>query len=407
MSEFSASAVINQTEKFLTKHYERLPVVIVEGRRSKLMDIDGVEYLDMLAGYGAVNFGHNNQKLLQAFTNQFHRVGLISSNFHNDAVGEFAERLVNFVGLPQAKVLLMNTGAEAVEKAIKLCRRWGYYVKGVLPDQAEIIVSDSNFHGRTYGVLSASPVPKYRDGFGPFMSGFRFTKFGDIEDLKRAINKNSVAFLVEPIQGEGGFIFPPDGYLKKAEKLCKMHGVLFVLDEIPTGFGRIGDIFSHFHYKLFPDMVILGKALGGGIYPVSAVVAPVGVMDVIGPGDEGSTFGGNPLAASLGLMAITLTQEENLVEKSRKLGAYFIRELQKMKSEMIKEVRGLGLFVGIELNEPFKAKDVCWELMKNKIITVPARGNVIRLTPPLVIEKNEIESALDRLDVILRTEIRV
>lgn len=389
-------------EKYLANHYERYPVNIVRGEGSILWDENGKQYFDMLACYGAQNFGHGNRNIFGAMMNQFGKIGPISGNFNNDTVSKFAERLVNFTGLPQAKVLLMNTGAEAVEKAIKLCRRWGYQVKGIRPNQADIIISDTNFHGRTYGVLSASRVQKYREAFGPFMGGFKFTKFGDADDLEHVIDSNTAAFLVEPIQGEGGFIFPPDDYLKRAEEICLANNVLFVLDEIPTAFGRIGNLFPHFHYGVFPDIVILGKALGGGIYPVSAVVVRSEIMDLLKPGDDGSTFGGNPLAAAVGLVAITLTEEEYLADKAKTVGAYFIKELHGIKSEMIKEVRGLGFFIGVELNEAFKAKDVCLQMVKNGIITAPARGNVVRLTPPLIITKGEIELVLDLVYAALR-----
>ena len=236
--------IIEQADRYLPRHYERFPVVIVEARGCTVTDIKGKKYLDLLAGYGSLNFGHSNQKLYGALFDQLHKVAMVTGNFYNDTVAEFAEKLSRFVGLPEGEVLLMNTGAEAVEKAIKLCRRWAYFVKGVEPDKAEIIVSDSNFHGRTYGVLSASPVEKYRQGFGPFMPGFKFTKFGTepyvYEDLDWCINKNTAAFIVEPIQGEGGFIFPPDGYLKRMQEICRRNNVLFVLDEVPTAFGRIG-----------------------------------------------------------------------------------------------------------------------------------------------------------------------
>lgn len=394
--------IVELYDKFIPGYYEKFPVTFVRGSGSYLEDVNGKKYIDMLAGYGAVNFGHNHPKLRHAFLNQYGNVGLITGNFYNDVVAEFAEKLTNFSGLSSAQVLMMNTGAEAVEKAIKICRRWGYVVKGIPFNQAEILVSDSNFHGRTYGALSASWVEKYKKDFGPFMPGFPFTRFNDLDDLENQINENTAAFLVEPIQGEGGFIFPPDDYLKKAEEICRANNVLFVLDEIPTAFGRIGSPFPHFHYGVNPDMIILGKALGGGFYPVSAVVGRKEIMNVLDPGSDGSTFGGNPLAAAIGLEAINLTQEENLAEKAKMLGAYFIKELQKIKNEMIKKVRGLGLFIGVELNRPFVARLLCGELVKNGIVTAPARGNVVRFTPPLTITKSEIDSALERIDSLLR-----
>lgn len=387
--------IVQQAENFLPRHYQRFPVTFVSGNGSYLEDVNGKKYVDMLAGYGALNFGHNHPKLRQAFLNQFGKVSLISGNFYNEVVAEFAQKLVNFTGLSPAKVLLMNTGTEAVEKAIKICRRWGYRVKKVKHNKAEILFSYDNFHGRTYGPLSASYVYKYKEDFGPLMDGFKWTRFNDADFLEQMICHNTVAFVVEPIQGEGGFIFPSHEYLKRAEEVCRAHNVLFVLDEIPTAFGRIGSPFPHFHYGVEPDMVILGKALSGGIYPVSAVVGKTEVMEVLDYGSDGSTFGGNPLAAAIGLEAIKITQEEHLAEKTEVVGAYFIKELKKIKSEMINEVRGLGLFIGVELNSPFEAREICGQLIKNGVVTAPARHNVVRFTPPLTITKGEIDTALE------------
>jgi len=400
--------VAEQYNKFIPKHYEKFSVTFVRGNGVYLEDIKGKKYVDMLAGYGAVNFGHNNPKLRHVFLNQYGQVCLTTGNFYNDTVAEFTEKLVNFTGLSPAKVLMMNTGAEAVEKAIKLCRRWGYRVKGVQTDRAEILFSATNFHGRTYGPLSASCVNNYRGDFGPFLPGMYPTLFNNVKHLKYMIGRNTVAFIVEPIQGEGGFIFPTDDYLKKAEEICQANNVLFVLDEIPTAFGRIGNPFPHFHYGVNPDMVILAKALGGGFYPVSSVVARTEIMDVLDPGSDGSTFGGNPLAAAIGLAAINLTEEENLAAKAKVLGEYFMKELgyMKNKSEMIKEVRGLGLFIGIELNKPFVARKACEELVKNGVVTAPARGNLVRFTPPLTITKGEVNDALEVIDHVFRTDIK-
>lgn len=407
--------VVEQYNKFIPGYYEKFPVTLVRGSGSYLEDVNGKKYIDMLAGYGVLNFGHNHPRLRQTLNTQFGRVGLVTGNFYNEVVAEFAEKLVNFCGLPQSQVLLANGGAEAVEKAIKICRRWGYRVKGVRYNQAEILVTNTNFHGRTYGVLSASMLEKYRQDFWPFMSGFKHVgfgdegKFGSLAHLQNSISENTVAFLVEPIQGEGGFIFPSDGYLKKAEEICRANNVLFVLDEIPTAFGRIGSDFPHFHYGVKPDMVILGKAIGGGL-PLSVVVASTEVMSVLDPGSDGSTFGGNPLAAAMGLEVISLTQEEHLAEKSKVLGGYFLRELQKIKSAAVKEVRGLGLFIGMELKECFSAKEVkavCEQLIKNGVVTAPARGNVVRFTPPLNITKGEVNDALEIIDHIFRIDLKV
>ena len=318
-------------------------------------------------------------------------MGLVSNVVCNPVTANFCETLANFTKIPDAMVLLMNGGAEAVEKAIKIARRWGYEQKGVPKDEAEIIVTNSNFHGRTMGVLSASAVPQYKSGFGPMLSGFRHVEFGSVESFLSQVNENTVAYLAEPIQGEGGFIFPPEGYWQKIREICDQKNILLVFDEIPTAFGRTGKDFPHEHYGIMPDVLILGKAIGGGIYPFSAVVGPEKIMSVLRPHDDGSTFGGNPIACAIGLEVIKILQKENLTARSRKLGELFLRLLKLIRSPFVKDVRGLGLFIGLELDPKWvKAEDFCLKLLSNGVFTTSARNNVVRFTPPLVILEPEI-----------------
>lgn len=374
-------------------HYEMMPVVIQWAKGSRFVDSHGQEYLDMLAGYSVMNFGHRNDYLQHALENQLGECTLLANKFFNPVVARFHRDLVKFSGI-KGRALVMNSGAEAVEKAIKLARKWGYERKGVKNGHAEIIVTDTNFHGRTLGVLSASRVYHYREGFGPFLPGFVPVEFGDVEDLERVINGNTVAYLVEPIQGEGGFIFPPDGYFKAVAEICKKHNVLLILDEIPTAFRRTGDIFPHQHDGIVPDAVILGKALGGGLLPVSAVVAREEVMDVLGPGDDGSTFGGNPLACAVGSAAIELIEVHKFADHVKEYGEYFTKALRSLHSPLVKEVRGRGLFIGVELVPEVSAHEVCVHLLAERVVTVEARQNVVRFTPPLVITKEEINFAI-------------
>ncbi|MDO8495218.1 MAG: ornithine--oxo-acid transaminase [bacterium] len=389
--------VIAKTAQYSAHHYDSLPVVMHAGKGSKLYDLDGNEYIDMLAGYSVVNFGHGNSRLNEVMLRQMGKGTIFSNVAYNRTYAEFCEELVSFTCIA-GRALIMNSGAEAVEKAIKLARKWGYVRKGVERDRAEIIVTNSNFHGRTMGVLSASPVAKYRMGFGPFLPGFVQVPFGSTEHLKEAITLNTVAFLVEPVQGEGGFMFPPAGYFQEVVKLCQANDVLLILDEIPTAFGRTGYNFPHEADGIVPDVLILGKALGGGLVPVSAVVAKEEVISVLGPGHDGSTFGGNPLACAVGSAVLDLIQDNNWAEEASEKGEYFLKKLE----ELGMTVRGRGLFIGVELTSAYDAHRVCVELLAEGIFTINARRNVVRFTPPFVVSLEEIDYTVEAFRRVLR-----
>jgi ornithine--oxo-acid transaminase len=360
-------------------------------------DVDGKKYLDCLAAYSAVNQGHCHPKIMQAAIEQMHKVTLTSRAFRNDQMGLFLQTLCNFTGYEMA--LPMNTGAEAVETAVKLARKWGYEVKGIPDNQAEIIVCAGNFHGRTTTIISFSSEPSYKRHFGPLTPGFTIIPYGDAEALAAAITPHTAAFLVEPIQGEGGVIIPPAGYLQAAAAICRQNNVLFMADEIQTGFGRTGKLFACHHEDVRADITIIGKALSGGFYPVSAVLADRNILGLIQPGDHGSTFGGNPLAAAIGRTAIQVLQEERLTENSQTLGNYFKGRLQRVESDHIREVRGQGLFIGVELNTP--ARRFCEALRERGILCKETHQNVIRFAPPLVISKEEIDWAMTHIEPVL------
>ncbi len=392
---------IKLEEQFAAHNYHPLPVVLARGEGVWVEDVEGKKYLDMLAGYSALNQGHRHPKILRAMQEQLNRLCLTSRAFHNDRLGPFCQLLAAVTG--QDQVLLMNSGAEAVETAIKCARRWGYTRKGVQPDRAEIIVCENNFHGRTTTIVGFSSEPLYRDGFGPFTPGFRVIPYDDISALEAAINENTVAFLVEPIQGEGGIIVPRPGYLNRARELCRKNKVLFVLDEIQTGLGRTGKLFCYEYENAKPDILILGKALGGGFIPVSAVLAAKEIMSVFTPGSHGSTFGGNPLACTVGKAAVTVIIEEKLPERSLELGNYFLAQLSKINSEKIAEVRGRGLFIGVELKPSAgPARQFCEKLLELGILAKDTHDTVIRFAPPLVIKREEIDWALERIARVLK-----
>lgn len=390
--------IIKETEKYVAHNYKPLPVVLhQEDKGAWVFGYYGKNdlCLDMLSCYSALNFGYSHPRIISALLAQLKKLTIVPRAFYHEKLGEFCRVLAEFCGMD--KVLPMNTGAEAVETAIKICRKWGYKVKKIEPSKAEIIVCENNFHGRTTTIVGFSTEDQYRFGFGPFTPGFKIIPFGDIGALEAAIGENTAGFLVEPIQGEGGINVPPDGYLKKAASICREKGILFVLDEIQTGFGRTGyDLaYQYEGEEAKPDVLILGKALGGGLLPVSAVVAKNEVMDVIHPGDHGSTFGGNPLACAVGIEAVKVLQEENLSENSKKIGSYFLNELRNIKNPAIKEVRGRGLMVGVKLfPKANSARVYCEELLKEGILCKDTRENVIRFTPPLIITQEEINWAL-------------
>jgi ornithine--oxo-acid transaminase len=387
-------------ERYGARNYHPLPVVISRGEGVWVWDAEGEKYLDMLSSYSALNQGHRHPGIIKALKDQADRLTLTSRAFHNDQMGPFFKKLTEFCGME--KVLPMNTGAEAVETAIKAVRKWGYKVKKVEEDKAEIIACENNFAGRTTTIVSFSTEPMYRDGFGPFTPGFRTIPFGDAGALKRAIGKNTVAFLVEPIQGEGGIIMPPDGYLRDVRRICSENRVLLVLDEIQTGFGRTGKNFACEHEGVRPDVLVVGKALGGGVIPVSAALASEEVMGVFNPGEHGSTFGGNPLACAVAMAAIDVIVEEKLAERSRELGDYFLKALRQIGSPHVKEIRGRGLFIGVELKKSSgTARPFCENLMHERILAKETHEQVIRFAPPLIIKKEEIDWALQRIKKVL------
>jgi ornithine--oxo-acid transaminase len=392
----STQNMLQLNELYGARNYQPLPVVLSEGKGAWVTDPEGNRYLDMLSAYSAMNFGHCHPQIIAALKEQADKITLTSRAFHNDQLGEFCRRLSELTG--KEKVLPMNTGAEAVETAIKAVRRWAYRYKNVPENQAEIIACNGNFHGRTVTIVSFSSEEAYKEGYGPFTPGFKLIEYGSIEALKKAINKNTAAFIVEPIQGEGGIIIPPEGFLHEAYKLCKENNVLFAADEIQTGFGRTGKMFACDWESVKPDVYILGKALGGGVYPISAVTASEEILGVFEPGSHGSTFGGNPLACAVSLAALDLMEDGKIVESSDQLGRYFVDRLKNIDNPVISEVRGRGLMVGLELKE--KARPYCEKLMKKGILAKETHDNVIRFAPPLVISREDLEWSLKMIEEI-------
>jgi len=391
---------IELTEKYGAHNYKPLPVVLTRGEGVWVWDVEGNKYIDMLSSYSALNQGHRHPKIIKAVIEQLERITLTSRAFYNDKLSLFLKKLNEITGYDKA--LPMNSGAEAVETAIKIARKWAYTKKGIPLNDGEIIVALNNFHGRTITIISFSSEHQYRYAFGPFTPGFVFVPFGDYLAIEKAINDRTIGVLIEPIQGEGGIIVPPEGYLKKVREITREKDVLLMLDEIQTGLGRTGKLFAYQHElseNEKPDILILGKALGGGIYPVSVVLANDDIMEVIKPGDHGSTFGGNPLAAAVGIAALEVIIEENLPENARIMGDYFIRNLREIKSPYIKEVRGKGLLIGVELNRP--AREFCEKLMKLGVLSKETHEYVIRFAPPLIIKKEEIDWALERIKSVL------
>lgn len=392
--------IIKETEKYSAHNYLPLPVVLAKGEGVWVWDVEGNRYFDMLSSYSAVNQGHRHPALLKAVREQIDRITLTSRAFHNDKMGEFLKYLCQIAKLDKA--LPMNTGAEAVETAIKAARKWGYLKKKVKKDKAEIIVCENNFHGRTTTIVGFSSEFQYRDGFGPFTPGFVQIPYNDPSALKRAITKNTVGFLVEPVQAEGGVIVPKGGYLKETYEICKKNNVLFIADEIQTGFGRTGKLFCVDWEGVKPDILIVGKSLGGGLYPVSAILSRDDIMDVFQPGDHGSTFAGNPLAAAIGLVALRVTIEENLAKNSKEMGDYFMGELKNIESPHIKEVRGKGLLIGVEIKSSSgTARPFCEHLKEEGILLKETHEQIVRFAPPLTVTRGEIDWALPRIKKVL------
>ncbi len=387
--------------RFGAHNYAPLEVVLTRGEDVWVYDVEENRYLDCLSAYSAVNQGHCHPRIYETLVTQARQLTLTSRAFYNDQLGLFYRDLVNFSGYEM--VLPMNTGAEAVETAIKTARKWGYNIKGVSRDEAEIIVCEGNFHGRTTTIISFSSEPQYKAGFGPFTPGFKLIPYGDIEALKAAITPNTVAFLVEPIQGEGGVIVPPEGYLRQVAEVCREHNVLFMADEIQTGLGRTGARFACDHEEIKPDVMILGKALSGGFYPVSAVLSSREVLGVFQPGDHGSTFGGNPLGAAIARTALAVLQDERLIENAAEMGTYLLEHLRAIDSPYVKEVRGKGLLIGVELKpEAGGARRFCEALRDEGILAKDTHETVIRFAPPLTITKEILDWALERIEKVLR-----
>lgn len=389
--------VIEQTEKFGANNYHPLPIVISRAEGVWVEDPEGNKYMDMLSAYSAVNQGHRHPKIIEALKNQADRVTLTSRAFHNDQLGPWYEMICEMTNKEMA--LPMNTGAEAVETAVKAARRWAYDVKGVEDDQAEIIACLGNFHGRTMTAVSLSSEEEYKRGFGPMLPGIKLIPYGDIKELKAAITPNTAAFLIEPIQGEAGIVIPPEGFMRAAFDLCKENNVLFIADEIQAGLARTGKMFACEWEGIEPDMYILGKALGGGVFPISCVVANNEVLGVFNPGSHGSTFGGNPMACAVSIASLQVLTEEKLAERSQELGSYFLSKLQEIKNPIIKEVRGRGLFIGVELTVP--ARKYCEQLKEEGLLCKETHDTVIRFAPPLVISNEDLDWAIERIKKVL------
>lgn len=391
------TTIIEQTQKFGANNYHPLPIVIEKAEGVWVENPEGDRYMDMLSAYSAVNQGHRHPKIIQALKDQADKVTLTSRAFHNDQLGPWYEKICKLTKKDMA--LPMNTGAEAVETALKAARRWGYDVKGIAENRAEIIACTGNFHGRTLGAVSLSSDPEYKRGFGPLLPGITLIPYGDLEALKAAITPNTAAFLMEPIQGEAGILLPTEGFLKAAADLCKEHNVLFIADEIQVGLARTGKMFACDWEEVDPDILILGKALGGGVFPISCVVANSDVLGVFNPGSHGSTFGGNPLACAVSLAALEVIEEEKLAERSLELGEYFLNQLKTINNPIIKEIRGKGLFIGVELTEA--ARPYCEQLKEAGLLCKETHETVIRFAPPLIITKEEIDWAFEKIQNVL------
>jgi ornithine--oxo-acid transaminase len=398
----SSTSLIAQTERVSAPNYAPLPVVAHRAEGVWLFDVEGRKYLDCVSAYSALNQGHRHPRILAALLQQAALLTLTSRAIHNDQMGPFLEALCTLAGMEMA--LPMNTGAEAVETAIKLARKWGYRIKGVPRDQAEIVVCRNNFHGRTTTIVGFSSEAQYRDDFGPYSAGFTLVDFGDLDGLRAALTPNTVAFLVEPIQAEAGIIMPPAGYLAAARRLCRERGVLFMLDEIQTGFGRTGRTFAHEDEAgAKPDVLIVGKALGGGVYPISAVLASRALLTLFEPGDHGSTFGGNPLAAAVGRAALAVIVDERLAERAQALGDHLLAALRSLNAPCIAAIRGRGLLIGIEIRATSgRARDYCERLLTRGVLAKDTHAQVIRLAPPLIVERAELDWLVTQLRAVLR-----
>ncbi|RLC73270.1 MAG: ornithine--oxo-acid transaminase [Chloroflexi bacterium] len=400
MNKLGTQDYITLEDQYNAHNYKPLDVVLARGEGVWVWDVEGRKYMDCLAAYSAVNQGHCHPRIVQAMLEQAPKLALTSRAFRNDQLPLLAEELCELTGYEM--MLPMNSGAEAVETALKAARKWAYTVKGVADERAEIIACSGNFHGRTISIVTFSPEEQYRDGFGPFTPGFKLIPYGDARALERAITPNTAAFIVEPIQGEGGVVVPPKGYLKRVRELCSEHNVLMMADEIQSGLGRTGKLLACEHEGVRPDVVMLGKALSGGMYPVSAVVSSKEVLGVFDPGDHGSTFGGNPLACAVARESLRVIQDENLCERAAELGDYLMARLREIKSQYVKLVRGKGLFVGIVLKrEAGGARRFCEALQERGVLAKETHEHIIRLAPPLVITREQIDWAVEQVAEVL------
>lgn len=397
MTVQSTEEIIALTEKYGARNYHPLPIVISEAEGIWVTDPEGNKYMDMLSAYSALNQGHRHPKIIQALKDQADKVTLTSRAFHNDILGKWTERIAKLTG--KDKVLPMNTGVEAVETAIKAARRWAYEVKGVADNQAEIIAANGNFHGRSINAISLSTDETATKNFGPFVPGIKKVEFGNSEAIREAITPNTAAVIVEPIQGEAGVIIPPEGYLQEIRQICDEHNILFIADEVQTGFARTGKMFACEWEGVEPDIYVMGKALGGGVMPVSGIAANKEIMDVFTPGSHGSTFGGNPLACAVSLAAIDVIEEENLVARSLEQGEYFAEGLRKIDNPDLVEIRARGLFIGVEFNHP--VRKFCEKLKEEGVLCKETHDHTIRFAPPLIIEKEDIDWALERIYKVL------
>jgi ornithine--oxo-acid transaminase len=390
---------IARERRYAARNYDPLPVVLAHGDGCWLWDEHGRRYLDMMSAYSAVSHGHAHPRIVQALVEQAQRLAVTSRVFHNELLPRLLQRLADVTGLDRA--LPANGGAEAVETALKAARKWGHKIKGIPADSAEIIVCAGNFHGRSITIVGFSSEPQYRDGFGPFAPGFRQVPYGDADALARAIGPNTAAFLVEPIQGEGGIVVPPAGYLEECARICRDNNVLLICDEIQTGMGRTGKFLACEHENVKPDGVILGKALGGGLLPVSALVGTDNLMQVFSPGDHGSTFGGNPLASAVALAALDVLFDEGLIARSADLGAHLLARLRTVQSPLIREVRGKGLFIGVEVDQKrLTARDVVDRLLARGILSKDTHGTVVRFAPPLTIDRETLDWAVEEVRAV-------
>ncbi|MEJ2723425.1 MAG: ornithine--oxo-acid transaminase [Deltaproteobacteria bacterium] len=391
---------IKLEELYGAHNYKPLDVVLSKGQGIWVWDVEGNKYLDCLSAYSAVNQGHCHPRIMETLAEQAKRLTLVSRAFRNDQLGPFYEELCRLTN--SHKVLPMNSGAEAVETVIKAVRKWGYKTKGVPEGEAEVIVCENNFHGRTITIVGFSTEPQYKDGFGPFTPGFKVIPFGDVQALRDAITQNTVAFLVEPIQGEAGVIVPPAGFLKEAKRVCEKKEVMLITDEIQTGLGRTGKLLAEEHDGIEADVTLIGKALSGGFYPVSAVLSNSEVLGVFMPGDHGSTFGGNPLACAVARTALKVLVEEGLIDNAAEVGRYFLGCLKEIESPTVREVRGKGLMIGVELNpEAGGARRFCEKLKEKGLLCKETHENVIRFAPPLIITKEEVDWAMERVAAVL------